>query len=73
VDHHDPMQAAGGNVSEIDKTALRWRKSTKSAQDNCVEMARVRDGVLVRDSKDPEGGWLAIDDAAWQSFIAFLR
>jgi hypothetical protein len=46
-------------------TRSRWRKSTYSADTaNCVETARVPDGMLVRDSKDPDDGLVLafIDD-----------
>ena len=51
-----------------------WRKSTKSAANgHCVEIAEQRDGVAVRDSKDPDGPRLRFDTAAWNGFVASLR
>lgn len=52
-----------------------WRKSMRSLQPNneCVEVADVPDGVLVRDSKDPAGPVLEFDAASWTSFVRALR
>jgi hypothetical protein len=46
---------------------VRWRKATRSGSNaDCVEVA---DGVMVRDSKDPDGPVLAFSPAAWQAFL----
>jgi len=52
-----------------------WHKSSYSGSGSaCVEVARVPDGVLVRDSKDPDGSALTIPTAAWQAFlVVFVR
>jgi hypothetical protein len=50
---------------------LRWRKASASNQGaNCVEVATVRDGTAVRDSKNPNGPVLRFDRAVWRQFIA---
>jgi hypothetical protein len=36
---------------------LAWRKSTKSLNGNCVEVAFADNYVLVRDSKNRQGGF----------------
>lgn len=42
-----------------------WRKSSFSGSDaNCVEVAWVPEGVLYRDSKDPDGPVLRVQRAA---------
>jgi len=49
--------------------ALSWRKSSRSGNNGgqCVEVAAsVR--VLVRDSKNPDGGRLAFTPQAWREF-----
>ncbi|WBB51766.1 DUF397 domain-containing protein [Verrucosispora sp. WMMA2044] len=49
-----------------------WRKSTRSGAGggDCVEVADNLTGiVLVRDTKDRDGGTLAFTPAAWASFV----
>jgi hypothetical protein len=46
-----------------------WVKSSSSSSGNCVEAAQVPDGVLVRDSKDPNGPILRFTEAEWQAFV----
>lgn len=48
--------------------------SSRSADTaNCVEVADVDDGVLVRDSKDVTGPVLAFSGDAWSAFLADLK
>lgn len=47
---------------------VTWRKSSASAQGNCVETAYAA-GVLVRDSKDPAGPVLVFPDRIWAVFL----
>ena len=54
-----------------------WTKSSYSGgNNNCVEVSKVfatDPQVLVRDSKDPNGGHLAFTGAAWGCFISAIR
>ncbi|MFI6779876.1 DUF397 domain-containing protein [Micromonospora sp. NPDC050276] len=53
-------------------TDARWRTATRSSNNggNCVEVADNLPGrVLVRDSKDRDGGTLTFAPAAWTSFV----
>ncbi|WP_422740842.1 DUF397 domain-containing protein [Micromonospora sp. WMMD729] len=53
-------------------TGTRWRKSTRSSSNggNCVEVANNEPGVvLVRDTKDRDGGTLRFDRRTWQAFV----
>jgi len=51
--------------------SAQWRKSTHSGGGNqCVEVAQVGAAVAVRDSKNPDAGYLAFDTAAWKAFVA---
>jgi hypothetical protein len=49
---------------------LVWRKSSRSGEGQCVEVASI-EGVLamVRDSKDPAGPVLAFPASSWVSFL----
>jgi hypothetical protein len=49
----------------------RWRHSSHSGSTGgqCVEVAAGRDGVAVRDSKDPGGPVLRFAPAAWRAFL----
>lgn len=58
--------AANGNCCEV----ADWRASSHSNATNCVEVAS---GVLVRDSKDPDGPVLSFDAEVWAAFTARLR
>ncbi|MBE1487896.1 DUF397 domain-containing protein [Plantactinospora soyae] len=60
----------------MDVTGANWRTSTRSGSSggNCVEVAdNLPDVVLVRDSKDPDGGKLAFDADAWRAFVGSAR
>ncbi|MFC4105159.1 DUF397 domain-containing protein [Micromonospora zhanjiangensis] len=54
----------------------QWRKSSKSGANggSCVEVADNFSGVvLVRDTKDREGGTLNFAPRAWQSFVDLAK
>lgn len=51
----------------------QWRKSTYSGnQGDCVEVAPASEEVLVRDTKDREGGQLSVSGDAWVVFLGSL-
>ena len=59
----------------MDVTA-NWRKSSRSNGNggDCVEVADNLPGrVLVRDTKDRDGGALAFEPAAWSAFVALAK
>ncbi|ASW54905.1 DUF397 domain-containing protein [Plantactinospora sp. KBS50] len=54
----------------------RWRKSSRSngSGGQCVEVADNLPGVvLVRDSKDRDGGTLTLRPAPWQGFVELAK
>ncbi|MBF9134369.1 DUF397 domain-containing protein [Plantactinospora sp. S1510] len=56
----------------MDMTGARWRTSTRSSNNggDCVEVADNLPGrVLVRDSKDRDGGTLRFGPDAWRAFV----
>ncbi|WP_433528378.1 DUF397 domain-containing protein [Micromonospora sp. CA-263727] len=61
-----------------DSAGAIWRKSTRSGNGgDCVEVATNlldrEDAVLVRDSKNPQGGHLAVTARSWAAFTDALR
>ncbi|RKR91385.1 uncharacterized protein DUF397 [Micromonospora pisi] len=54
----------------------RWRKSSRSNGQggNCVEVAdNLADRVLVRDTKNRDGGTLTFAPEAWRAFVGFAK
>ena len=56
----------------MNSTELDWFKSSYSGSsgDNCIEVAVDR-AIHVRDSKQQEGGQLALSPTAWSKFVAY--
>ncbi len=51
-----------------------WIKAASSyGAGNCVELAPAADGVLLRDSKDPQGPWLRYTGAEFTAFLAAAK
>jgi hypothetical protein len=58
----------------VEDTDMNWRKATYSnGGENCVETASGSGVVLVRDTKDRDGGTLAFGAGAWERFTVSLR
>lgn len=55
-----------------DCVEVAWRKSSHSANGNCVEVAAPGQ-VLVRDSKNPEGPVLSFTPDEWRTFLRKAR
>ncbi|MFC6086311.1 DUF397 domain-containing protein [Sphaerisporangium aureirubrum] len=56
-----------------DLPAAQWRKSSFSANENCVEVAADLPGrFAVRDSKNPTGAALVFRSAEWSAFLTAL-
>lgn len=55
-------------------TELNWRKSTRSGDKDCVEVAFLPGGgAVVRDSKDQHGAVLTFTQPEWDAFLAGAR
>jgi hypothetical protein len=52
---------------------LKWKKSTKSAATNCVEVARVDNTFHVRNSNQPDAGVISFTQGEWDAFTAGVR
>ncbi|GAA1586557.1 DUF397 domain-containing protein [Actinoplanes couchii] len=50
-----------------------WRRSRRCSTGTCVEVARVAERVLVRDSKVSDGAILAFTRKEWDSFLAGVK
>jgi hypothetical protein len=60
----------------MDPLGPEWRKSTRSAQGDCVEVSyRANEGtVLVRDTKaEGNGPILAFTHSEWSAFVAGIH
>ncbi|MFG1955126.1 DUF397 domain-containing protein [Micromonospora sp. NPDC048830] len=60
----------------MDLSGAHWRKSTKSGnnQGDCVEVADNLPGVvLVRDSKNRDGGTLTFTPTSWRGFVDLAK
>jgi hypothetical protein len=57
-----------------DQASIRWRKSTLSTTNGCVEVAVVGDRIAVRDSKQQgRGPVLEFTAAEWAAFLGGVR
>jgi hypothetical protein len=53
---------------------ITWRKSSYSTNGSaCVEVAVSRPEVLVRDTKDRDGGTIAVSAVQWRNLLSRLR
>jgi hypothetical protein len=58
----------------MELTSASWRKSTRSGNGECVEVADNLPGVVgVRDSKNPTGPVLTFTPHTWRTFIGQLK
>ena len=50
-----------------------WRRSSRCSGGTCVEIAKVNDQVLIRDSKNPQQAALSFTEAEWLAFTAGVK
>ncbi|MER7741039.1 DUF397 domain-containing protein [Streptomyces sp. NPDC096538] len=79
----DPRQPHGGRprlggprrgwrLRVTQTRAWAWRKSSRSAVEDCVEVTCTGTGIRVRDSKRRGDDIIAVTPAAWSSFLGAL-
>ena len=51
----------------------RWRRSKRCATGACVEVARVGENFLIRDSKNLDLSPLTFSREAWEAFVAGVK
>jgi Domain of unknown function (DUF397) len=57
----------------VDLRIARWRKSTRSGTNGCVEVAFVQGQVAIRDSKQRRGPVLVFTAHEWAAFLSGVR
>ncbi|MGD3112696.1 DUF397 domain-containing protein [Streptomyces sp. YGL11-2] len=51
-----------------------WRTSTYTKYESCIEVADVDPSkIMVRDTKDRDGGTLTFSPAPWAGFVRFAK
>jgi Domain of unknown function (DUF397) len=60
-------------MTDIDPSALEWRKSRASEETNCVEVAVAGGEVVVRDSRAISDVTLAFSARDWVLFLDRVR
>ncbi|WP_433073902.1 DUF397 domain-containing protein [Dactylosporangium sp. CA-052675] len=63
----------GGIMPDNGGNTIRWRRSTRCVEVNCVEVADPGTDVLMRDSKDPAGPTLGFRRDDWRAFVRAVR
>ncbi|BCY05214.1 hypothetical protein L3i22_003020 [Actinoplanes sp. L3-i22] len=49
--------------------APAWRKSSRCGTSTCVEVAKIDETYMIRDSKNPEAAALSFTKAEWEAFV----
>ena len=60
-------------MTAVNRAGSRWRKSTRSRDKFCVEVAFAGQAVLTRDSKRPADAVLEFSADDWSAFLDGLR
>jgi Domain of unknown function (DUF397) len=53
----------------MEMNSVKWHKSTRCGSNACVEVAKVDNEYLVRDSKNPEAAPLTFTADEWTAFV----
>jgi hypothetical protein len=57
----------------VDLSTAKWRKSSLSGANGCVEVAFIEGHVAVRDSKDGASPVLVFTTREWKAFLGGVR
>lgn len=58
---------------DTDRNTLAWRTATRSEVSNCVEVARYKELIAVRNSKRPEAELILYTQAEFSAFLDGAR
>ncbi|AGL13999.1 DUF397 domain-containing protein [Actinoplanes sp. N902-109] len=58
-------------MSAIEKPV--WHSSSRCTNSQCIEVAKIGDDYLIRDSKDPAVEPLRFPATAWHAFLTGIR
>jgi hypothetical protein len=53
----------------VNNTAPNWKRGNACSGANCVEVAKVANHVLIRDSKSPDVAPLSFTQEEWVAFV----
>lgn len=67
------MSSYGTNSALPVNDGLVWRRARYCYTGECVEVARQDGIILMRDSKDPQGGVVRISDDDWTSLVSDIK
>jgi Domain of unknown function (DUF397) len=68
------INKGGDEMSNLDQYNVTWRKSSHSQGNGaCVEISFVPGATGIRDSKDPDGGHLSVDQRPFASFLRRVK
>lgn len=62
-----------GTILSTSDTALIWQRSRRCENGQCVEVAKLRNGVALRESTRPDGPALRFSTTDWNRFLTDLR
>lgn len=58
---------------EDDGSMPAWLKSSRCANQTCIEVAKIDDTYLIRDSKQPDGPVLEFTISEWTAFVSGVQ
>ena len=54
-------------------SAPQWRRGSKCSSGTCVEVAKVDDQYLIRDSKNPNAAAHSFTEAEWHALVEGVK